>query len=76
MILSALFLLWRKSGSVWLIVAIAAELFGITFLGILKIAPSVAQSIPIFFPMWTLSALAMAIALFAYAIEITQRPGP
>lgn len=76
MIFAALFLLWRKSGSVWLIVAIVAELFSLTFLLVLKLAPALAQSMPIFFPIWTLSALAMAIALLAYAIETTHRPGP
>lgn len=74
MIFAALFLLWRKSGSVWLVVAIMAELISLAFLVVVKLAPATAQTIPVFFPIWMFSALAMAIALLAYAIETTQRP--
>ena len=76
MIFAALILLWRSSRSIWLVVAMVAELVSLTFLFILKLVPALAQNIPIFFPVWTLSSLAMAIALLAYAIESTQRPEP
>lgn len=74
MMFAAFFLLWSKSRSAWLIVAMLAVLTGFAFMVIMRIAPGLAQSMPIFFPIWTLSGFVMAMALLAYSIEVSQRP--
>jgi hypothetical protein len=73
LVLAALVLLWRAHRSVWLAVAIAAELVGLLFRAALFALPELARATPMFFSAWTLSALAFAIALLGYAIEITSR---
>ena len=74
MMFAAFFLLWSKSRSIWLVVAMLAVLIGFAFMVIMRVAPGLAQSTPIFFPIWTLSGFVMAMALLAYAIEVSQRP--
>ena len=74
MMFVAFFLLWSKSRSVWLMVAMVAELIGFSCMVLLKVAPGVLQGTPAFFWIWTLSAFVMALALLAYAIEVWQRP--
>lgn len=73
MILVALWLLWGRDRSIWLIVAIIAELVGLLFRGALVVMPGFAQTTPLFFTVWTLSSLLFAGALLGYAIEITQK---
>jgi len=71
--LAAMVILWRKHRSVWLIVAIIADLVGLAFRGILLATPEIVRDQPSFFALWTLSALTFAIALLGYAIETAQR---
>ena len=73
MVLAALALLWRRDHSVWLIVAIVAELVGLVFRGVLVAMPELMRSTPMFFAVWTLSSLVFAAGLLGYAIEATQR---
>jgi hypothetical protein len=73
MVLTALALLWRKSHSVWLIVAIAGEAIGLIFRGVLFVTPELMRTMPLFFSLWTLSSLVFAAGLLGYAIETTQR---
>ena len=73
MVLAALVLLWRRDRSVWLIVAIAAELAGLVFRAALFVLPDVARTTPLFFTVWTLSSLVFAAGLLGYAIETTQK---
>jgi hypothetical protein len=73
MVLAALAILWRKDRSVWLIVAIVAEVAGLVFRGVMFIASDVAQRMPVFFSLWTLSALVFAAGLLGYALEMNQR---
>jgi hypothetical protein len=73
MVLIALALLWRRDHSVWLIVAMIAEVAGLLFRGALFLAPELAQSMPLFFTVWTLSSLVFAAGLLGYAVETTQR---
>jgi hypothetical protein len=73
MVLLALGVLWRVDRSVWLIVAIVAEVAGLLFRGALFLAPGLAQSTPIFFAVWTLSSLVFATGLLAYALETSKR---
>jgi hypothetical protein len=65
--------LWRRDRSVWLIVAIAAELAGLVFRAALFVLPDVARTMPLFFTVWTLSSLVFAAGLLGYAIETTQK---
>ena len=73
LMLAAVFMLWRRQRSVWLMVAIVAELVGLSFRGIFFAMPGVIQGQTVFFALWTLASLAFAIGLFAYALEVTQR---
>ena len=73
MVLAALTILWRKDRSIWLIVAIAAEVAGLLFRGVMFVASDVAQRTPVFFSLWTLSALVFAAGLLGYALEVNQR---
>ena len=73
MVLAALAILWRKDRSVWLIVAIVAEVTGLLFRGVMFVASDVPQRMPMFFSMWTLSALVFAAGLLGYALEMNQR---
>ena len=74
MMFAALYLLWSKSRSVWLIAAMVAELSGLVFMVILRMAPDLMPSTPIFFLIWAMSGFVMALALLAYAVEVSQRP--
>jgi hypothetical protein len=73
MVLIALALLWRRDHSVWLIVAMIAEVAGLLFRGALFFAPEVVQQTSLFFTVWTLSSLVFAAGLLGYAVETTQR---
>ncbi|HEV7489871.1 MAG TPA: hypothetical protein VGO25_03635 [Rhodanobacteraceae bacterium] len=73
MLLVALAILWRKDRSVWLIVAIVAELAGLLFRGVMFLAADAVQRTPVFFSLWTLSALVFAAGLLGYALEMNQR---
>jgi len=72
-VLAALAILWHKDRSVWLIVAIVAEVTGLVFRGVYCWSPDVAQRMPVFFSLWTLSALVFAAGLLGYALEMNQR---
>lgn len=73
MVLVALALLWRRDRSVWLIVAIAAEVLGLLFRGVLFAMPDLVRGTPQFFAIWTLSSLVFAAGLLGYALERNQR---
>jgi uncharacterized membrane protein YoaK (UPF0700 family) len=74
MIAAALIMLWRQSRSIWLIVALVAELVSLVFRGVIAIAPDFARSAPLFFTVWLLCSLIFAAGLLGYAIETTQKP--
>lgn len=76
MIAAALILLWRRSRSLWLIVALVAELVSLGFRGVIALAPELAQSAPFFFSVWLLCSIAFAAGLLGYAIESTQKSAP
>jgi hypothetical protein len=73
MVLAALVVLWQRDRSPWLALAIATELAGLVFRGLLMIAPDRASGTPLFFAVWTLTALIFGAALLGYAIETTRR---
>jgi hypothetical protein len=72
LVLAALFVLLRRGTSAWLIVAIVAELGGLAFRSVVMLAPAVAQSMPMLYSVWTLTALAFGVGLLGYAIEATR----
>ena len=73
MVLAALALLWRSSRSIWLVVAIVAELAGLVFRGAFAFAPEAARSMPMLFTVWSLSAFVFAVGFLGYAIEQSQK---
>ena len=73
MIVAALAILWRGSRSVWLIVALAAEVAGLIFRGVIAIAPEFTRATPLFFTVWMLCSLIFAGGLLGYALEVDQR---
>jgi hypothetical protein len=72
LVLAALFVLLKRGTSAWLIVAIVAELVGLAFRGVVMLAPSIAQTTPLLYSIWTLTALAFGIGLLGYAFEATR----
>jgi hypothetical protein len=75
-VIAALALLWRHSKSVWLIVAIVAELVGLVFRGFYSFMPETARSIPMLYTIWSLASLVFAVGLLGYAIEQGQKTKP
>ena len=73
LVLAALIVLLKRDISAWLIVAIVAELLGLAFRAVVMLAPAIAQSMPVLYSVWTLTALAFGIGLLGYAIEATAR---
>ena len=72
-VIAALALLWRGSKSIWLLVAIVAELAGLVFRAAFSYAPAATRSMPMLFTLWSLSALVFAVGLLGYAIEQSQK---
>jgi hypothetical protein len=75
-VIAALALLWRSSKSIWLVVAIVAELVGLVFRGAYAFMPELALSMPMLFSVWSLAALVFAVGLLGYAIEQGQKAKP
>jgi hypothetical protein len=75
-IIAALALLWRSSRSIWLLVAIVAELVGLVFRFAVSFSPEIMRSVPMFLSVWSLCALVFAIGLLGYAIEQGQKARP
>jgi hypothetical protein len=75
-VIAALALLWRNGKSIWLVVAIFAELAGLVFRVAYSFMPDLARSMPMLFTVWSLSAFVFAVGLLGYAIEQGQRARP
>jgi hypothetical protein len=72
-VIAALALLWRTSKSIWLLVAIVAELAGLVFRAAFSFAPDLARSMPMLLSLWSMAALVFAVGLLGYAIEQGQK---
>ena len=72
-VIAALALLWRGSRSIWLVVALIAELAGLVFRAAFSFAPDLTRSMPMLFSLWSLAALVFAVGLLGYAIEQSQK---
>ncbi len=75
MLLAALFLLWWKSRSIWLLIAMAGELITLGFRALLLVAPSLAGNQPTLFTLWSLVGLLATGGLLGYAVTETTRSG-
>jgi hypothetical protein len=75
-VIAALALLWRTSKSIWLLVAIVAELAGLVFRAAFSFVPDLARSMPMLLSLWSLAALVFAVGLLGYAIEQGQKVKP
>ena len=73
MVLAALFLLWWKSRSVWLLVAMVAEGAGLLLHAAFAIMPEAFTGTPMVFSLWGLCGLTMAAGLLGYAVTETTR---
>ncbi|MEO8742875.1 MAG: hypothetical protein ABI365_06750 [Lysobacteraceae bacterium] len=73
MVFAALLLLWRKSQSEWLLLALAAKgaslLCSVAFWAV----PSILSSTPIVLLIWPITGLLMAIGLLGYAVVESKR---
>lgn len=72
MVLAALFLLWRRDRSPWLLAAMIGEAIGLAFRALVIVQPQLLGAVPALFSLWTLTALVFAIGLLGYAIERNQ----
>jgi len=75
MTIAAFFLLWWKSKSTWLLVALLAE--GISFLlrGAFAIIPTQLSGTPQIFVIWGVCGFVVALCLLGYAVtETTRQP--
>src|SRR5476649_494172 len=72
-VLAALVLLWWKSHSPWLLLAIAAEGLSLLFRLAFTVAPTVMTATPILLVVWPFTGLLVAAGLFGYALEQANR---
>ena len=75
MLIAALFLLWWKSKSPWLLVSIGAEGVSLLLRLVLVATPNLFTGMPMLSMIWSFTFIAMAGGLLAYAVaDTTQRP--
>ncbi len=68
LVLAALFLLWWKSHSPWLLLAIMAAGISLLFRLAFAVAPAALSSTPVLLLVWPLTGLVMAGGLLGYAV--------
>ena len=73
LVLAALFLLWWKSHSPWLLVAIMAAGISLLFRLAFAVAPAALNSTPLLLLVWPLTGLVMAGGLLGYAVVESGR---
>jgi len=73
LVLIAMFVLWDKDRSPWLILAIAAEIASLCLHALLMIVPDAIGTMKIVFLLWPLAGLLFAGGLLGYAIERHKR---
>ena len=73
MMLAALFLLWWKSKSPWLLGALLAEGLGFVMRIVVTVAPMVMSELPLLGIVWTGAYLLMALGLLGYALTETMQ---
>jgi len=73
LILVALFLLWSKSQSSWLLLALLGEGVSLLFRFALAVAPAVLGAIPMMPLIWSITGLLVAAGLLGFALEVSKR---
>ena len=73
LILVALFLLWSKSQSTWLLLALLGEGVSVLLRFAVSVAPAVLGAIPMMPLIWSITALVVAAGLLGYALEVANR---
>ena len=72
-VLAALILLWWKSHSPWLLIAIMAAGISLLFRLAFAVAPIALSATPIMFLVWPATGLLMASGLLGYAVVESNR---
>ena len=73
LVLVALFLLWSKSQSSWLLLALLGEGVSLLFRFALTVAPAVLGAIPMMPLIWSITGLLVAAGLLGFALEVSKR---
>ena len=71
--LAALLLLWWRSHSPWLLLAVTAEGVSLLFRLAFAVAASAITATPILPLIWAMTALLMAAGLLGYAVDASNR---
>jgi len=73
LVLAALFLLWSKSQSTWLLLALLGEAVSLLLRFAVAVAPTVLGGIPMMPLIWSIAALLVAAGLLGFALEVSSR---
>ena len=73
LMLVALFLLWSKAQSTWLLLALLGEAVSLLLRFAVAVAPSVLGGIPMMPLIWSITGLLVAAGLLGYALEASNR---
>ncbi len=73
MIIAALLLLWRKSNSEWLLLALVAESGSVLCRIALFVVPTVLNTKPILLLIWPVTGVLLAVGLLGYAVVESNR---
>jgi hypothetical protein len=71
----ALFVLWSKTQSGWLLLALASEGISVLFRIALALVPTLLSTTPMIPMVWSVTGLLMAAGLLGYAFDAPKRPG-
>ena len=73
LVLVALFLLWSKSQSMWLLIALLGEGVSLLLRFAVAVAPSALGAIPMMPLIWSITGLLVAAGLLGFALEVSSR---
>ena len=73
LVLAALFLLWSKSQSSWLLLALLGEAVSLLLRFAVAVAPAVLGGISMMPLIWSVAALLVAAGLLGFALEVSNR---
>ena len=73
LLLVAMFMLWDKDRSPWLVLAIAAEIVSLGLHALLLLMPDAMRTTTVLFTVWPLAGILFAVGLFGYALERRKR---
>jgi hypothetical protein len=71
----ALFVLWSKTQSGWLLLALAGEAVSLLFRIAVAVVPTLLGSNPMFPLVWSVTGLLLAAGLLGYAFDEPKRRG-